>query len=178
MASITVHDHQFKTYIASKDVQKRVEELAAQIAQDHRGEVPLFIAVLNGAFRFASDLMSYYDGEAEITFIRLASYTGTRSTGKVRELASLNADIKGRRVIILEDIVDTGRTIEHLMETLKAEGPADIRVASLLLKPEAYTGAHPIDYCGFEIPNLFVLGYGLDYDGLGRNLNDIYQINQ
>lgn len=178
MASITVHDHQFKTYIASKDVQKRVKELAVKITEDHRDDVPLFIAVLNGAFRFASDLMSYYNGEAEITFIRLASYTGTKSSGKVRELASLNTDIKGRRVIILEDIVDTGRTIEHLMEALKIHEPADIKVASLLLKPEAYTGSYPIDYCGFEIPNLFVLGYGLDYDGLGRNLNDIYQINQ
>lgn len=176
MADIKVHDHTFKPYIPADEVQKRVKAIARQMEEDYRGDVPLFIPVLNGAFRFASDLFSYYDGPAEITFVRLASYSGTQSTGNVRELVSLNADIRDRRVIVVEDIVDTGRTVDRIMETLSHHQPAEVKLASLLLKPEAYKGSHPVDYLGFEIPNLFVLGYGLDYDGLGRNLNDIYQI--
>lgn len=176
MGDIQVHDQRFKPYISSKDVQSRVAELATQMADDFADEVPVFIGVLNGAFRFASDLLAGYTGECEISFIKLASYQGTQSSGHIKELASLNTSLKGRKIIVLEDIVDTGRTIDYLMDLLSVHEPAEIRIASLLLKPDVYRGSHSIDYCGFEIPNLFVLGYGLDFDGLGRNLNDIYQI--
>jgi hypoxanthine phosphoribosyltransferase len=176
MSTITVHNKTFTPYIDSEKIQKRISELATEIKNELNGEVPVFIGVLNGAFRFASDLYANLDINCEIEFIKLASYQGTESTGKVREMAGLKGDLSGRHVIIIEDIVDTGHTLKYLIEELSKKAPKSIKTATLLYKPEAYKGEYPIEYIGFEIPELFVVGYGLDFDGHGRNLNDIFQI--
>ena len=150
--------------------------MAHQINETHKDEEIVVVGILNGCFMFSSDLFKSLEMECKISFLKLASYEGTRSTGKVRQLIGLNEDIKDRPVIILEDIVDTGITIEHIIKQLQAYDPADIKIATLLFKPEAYQKTIPIDYTGFEIPNKFIVGYGLDYDGYGRNLRHIYQI--
>jgi hypoxanthine phosphoribosyltransferase len=150
--------------------------LGKEINAEYAEKNPLFVGVLNGAFRFASDMMRHIDIDCEINFVKLTSYRGTKTTGKISSHIGLNSNIEGRHLVLIEDIVDTGNTIEFLLENLFKEKPASIKVATLLYKPEAYHGDVKIDFVGFEIPNLFVVGYGLDYDGMGRNLNDIYQI--
>ncbi len=176
MTGVRIHDKDFVDYISSEEIQKRVEELGKDLNKDLNGKKPLFLGVLNGCFRFASDLLNSVDTPCEINFLKVSSYSGTETSGKVSELIGLNTSIKDRHVIIVEDIVDTGNTIDFLLNKLKNENPASIKIATLLYKPEAYHGGHKLDYIGFEIPNLFVVGYGLDYDGYGRNLNAIYQI--
>lgn len=173
---IQVHDKKFDIYIKAEEIDKKVASLAQAILADTQGRKPLFLCVLNGSFLFAADLMRHYKGEAEISFVKLSSYSGTGTTGNVKQLIGLNEDITGRTVIIIEDIVDTGITIENLLNQLNEMQPAEIKIATLLLKPEAYKKSIKIDYVAMEIPNRFVLGYGLDYDGLGRNLADIYQL--
>ena len=171
-----IKDKEFSIFIDKDKIAKRVAELGQQISQDYKDKNPLFIAVLNGCFMFAGDLMKYVSIPAEISFIKLNSYTKTHSSGKVKELVGLDENIFGRNLVIIEDIVDTGLTIHHLLEEFRELGPKSIEVATLLHKPEATVKKLQLKYIGFEIPKEFVVGYGLDYDGLGRNLNDIYTL--
>lgn len=176
MDTIQIKDKRFRTFIPEKDILKEVERVANEINRDLDGTNPLFISVLNGSFMFTSDLMKYIRIPCEISFVKLASYEGTYSTGKVKELVGLNEDITGRTVVIVEDIVDTGFTMQRLMETLGTRRPKEIRIASLLVKPDKLKVALDINYVAMNIPNDFIVGYGLDYDGYGRNYRDIYTV--
>jgi len=176
MEPITVKDLRFNISIPAEDIKRRVAELAAQISSDLEGRNPLFLAILNGSFMFAADLMRGITTPCEISFVRLSSYTGTESTGSVHELIGLNEDLSGRTVVIIEDIVDSGLTMRELLSMLKTKNPADVRIASLLVKPGNLKVKLDIPYCCFHIPNDFIVGYGLDYDGYGRNLPDIYTL--
>lgn len=175
---VKVHDLSFQTFLDQDKILKRVHELGAQISQDYQGKRPLLIGVLNGAFMFASDLMKSISEPCEVTFVRMASYAGTESTGKVRRVIELQEDIVNRDIIIIEDIVDSGRTMEKALEYFQSFEPSSMKIASLLFKPECLKVDLKVDYVGFEIPEKFVVGYGLDYNGLGRNLKDIYQLKQ
>jgi len=177
MSTIQVRDKRFKLFIEEDKILTEIKRLAAQISTEYRDRNPLFLAVLNGSFMFASDLLKSIDFECEISFIKLASYHGTSSTGKVMELIGMDEDIEGRDVIIVEDIVDTGNTLVKLKKQLGVKNPKSIEVATMLLKPEALRHDLSIKYVGLEIPIKFIVGYGLDYDGLGRNYRDIYQLS-
>lgn len=168
----------FEPYIEKEKIANRIKELAGKIKQDFEGSVPLFICVLNGAFPFASDLFRAVGIDAEITFIRLKSYEGTESTGVIKEVIGLSENIKNRNVIIVEDIVDTGNTIKKLVDDLTKLEPASLKVATLLFKPESAKNGITPDYIGFSIPPKFIIGYGLDLDGLARNLDDIYVLKE
>lgn len=176
MSIIKVHDKQFQPYINQETLQTRIQELAVQLNKDLAGTKPLFIAILNGSFMFAADIFKHLDIDAEICFIKLASYKGTKSTGNVVTAIGLDEDLFGRTVVILEDIVDTGKTLSQFLPQLEHQHPKQLLIASLLHKPEALQHPIKIDYLGFSVPNKFLLGYGLDYDGLGRNLPEIYQL--
>lgn len=173
---IQLHDKTFQPYITEQEIQEKVKALAAQLDQEYAGKKPLFIAILNGSFMFAADLFKYLNIEAEICFIKLASYKGTKSSGHVITAIGLDTDVTGRDVIILEDIIDTGKTMSEFLPQLQNQQPKSIKIAVLLHKPEATVYPVPVDYCCFTIPNRFVLGYGLDYDGYGRNIKEIYQL--
>ncbi|OFZ61084.1 MAG: hypoxanthine phosphoribosyltransferase [Bacteroidetes bacterium RIFCSPHIGHO2_02_FULL_44_7] len=175
---IQVLDKTFEVYIDQERIAAEVRALAARINSDYSDQEVIFIAVLNGSFMFASDLMKNISLAAEITFIKVSSYHGTETTGRVDELIGLNSDLKNKHVIILEDIIDTGITIEKIRWLLTDQSPASVKVCSLLFKPDAFQGDLPPDYVGFSIPNAFVIGYGLDYNEKGRNLDAIYQIRQ
>lgn len=172
----TLKDKSFDKYILDADIQTKVNELATRINHELAGKKPLFIVVLNGAFIFASDLLKAVTIDCEIAFVKLSSYHGTQSSGVVQQIIGLDLDIKGRTIVVIEDIVDTGLTLARFRETLDKMEPADVRIAACLLKPEAFGNKFPVDYLCFSIPNEFVVGYGLDYDGLGRNSKDIYKI--
>lgn len=176
MGAIKVHDKSFDIYLSEATIQGRIGELAATINRDYAGKRPFFIAVLNGSFMFASDLFKQLTIDAEICFIKLASYKGMKSSGNVVTSIGLDDDIFGKDVIIVEDIVDTGKTLHDFLPKLEHQQPASMRIATLLHKSEATTYPLTLDYVGFDIPNKFVVGYGLDYDGLGRNLKEIYQL--
>jgi hypoxanthine phosphoribosyltransferase len=176
MSIIQVHDKQFEPYLAANTISERIKSLAAQLSADYAGKKPLFIAILNGSFMFASDLFKELTIDAEICFIKLASYKGTKSTGHVITAIGMDMDIFGREVVILEDIVDTGKTLSEFLPQLKHQQPASMKIVALLHKPEATVFPIKIDYLGFSIPNKFVVGYGLDYDGLGRNIREIYKL--
>ncbi len=176
MSVIKVHDKEFASYITSHEIEEQVKRVAAEINRDYYGKKPLFIAILNGAFIFAADLFKNITLDAEICFIKLASYKGVKSTGKVITAIGLDIDLYGREVIIVEDIVDTGKTLFQFLPQLEHNHPASLKIASLLHKPDAMVHLIKIDYLGFTIPNKFVIGYGLDYDGLGRNIKEIYQL--
>jgi hypoxanthine phosphoribosyltransferase len=173
---IEVFNKKFSPYITAPQIDAEIKRLGNNLNQDYKGLKPLFIAILNGSFMFASDLFKELTIDAEICFIKLASYKGTKSTGNVITSIGLDEPLTGRHVIIVEDIVDTGKTLHEFLPQLYAQQPASLKIASLLHKPEAL--AHPlkIDYLGFSVPNKFLLGYGLDFDGLGRNLKEIYQL--
>lgn len=176
MSAIQVLDKEFIPSIPANEILEKVKKVAQQINADYMGETPLFLVVLNGAFVFAADLMREICLPAEVSFVKLASYEGTSSTGTVREVIGLNIDITGRPVIIVEDIVESGITMAHMIETLKKQNPKSIDICTLLLKPEKLEVKLDIRYVAMEIPNDFILGYGLDYNGLGRGLKDIYTL--
>lgn len=177
MASpLQIHDKQFEPYLTAAQLDSRIKMLARQINADFQGKKPLFIAILNGSFMFAADLFKEITIDAEICFIKLASYKGTKSTGHVITAIGLDMDIIGRHVIILEDIIDTGKTLNEFMPQITHQQPASVHLVALLHKPDATVYPVKIDYLGFSIPNKFVVGYGLDYDGLGRNIREIYRL--
>jgi len=176
MKKIQLKDKRFAIEISEDHILKQVRRVAEKINNDLVEKKPLFLVVLNGAFMFASDLMKNIDIDCEISFVKLSSYQGTQSTEKVKELIGLNENLKGRTVVIVEDIVDTGITMEGIINDLHKKGVAETRIATLLFKPEAFQKSYKVDYIGMEIPNDFIVGYGLDYDGLGRNFRDIYKI--
>jgi len=173
---ITIHDKKFVPYISEIEIKERIQTVAKQIENDYKGLKPLFIAILNGSFMFAADLFRELNMEAEIAFIKLASYKGTQSTGQVITAIGLDRDVHERHIIIIEDIVDTGKTLNAFLPQLQHSQPKSLKIAALLHKPDA--AVYPIkpDYVCFSIPGKFVVGYGLDFDGLGRNLKEIYQI--
>lgn len=174
---IDVGDKQFELFIENDSIAKRTRLIGTELNVDYEGLCPVFIGVLNGSFLFMADLLKEVEIPCEVGFIRVASYDGTSSTGAVKEVFGISDDIKGRHVILVEDIVDTGFTLKFILEKVYAQEPASVRVCTLLYKPDAIL--HPVEeleYTGFEIPNEFVVGYGLDYNGLGRNLRDIYRV--
>jgi hypoxanthine phosphoribosyltransferase len=176
MSIIKVHDKSFGPYLEEETIQKRIKELAVQINTDYAGKRPLFIAILNGSFMFASDLFKNLDIQADLCFIKLASYKGMKSSGNVVTSIGLDDDIFGKDVVIVEDIVDTGKTLHRFLPKLMHQQPKSLKIVTLLHKSEATEYPLTLDYIGFEIPNKFVVGYGLDYDGLGRNFREIYQL--
>ncbi len=176
MKTIKVRDKEFSISITAEKIQKTVSKIAEKINNDLHGKVPLFIVVLNGAFIFAADLFKKINIDCEVTFVKLSSYVGTQTTSTVRELIGLDEAIKGRSVVIIEDIIDTGITMDHTIKKLKHFKAADVKIATLLFKPDAFQKHFKIDYIGMEIPNDFIVGYGLDYDGFARNYPDIYKI--
>ena len=176
MSTIRVHDKDFKSYISAEDIRKKVAELAGMLNRDYQDKHPVFIAILNGSFIFAADLFRELNIDAEISFIKLASYKGTKSSGQVISSIGLDTELFGRHVVIIEDIVDTGKTLNVFLPQLQHQQPLSLKIVALLHKPEATVYPMKVDYTGFEIPDKFVVGYGLDYNGLGRNNAAIYQL--
>jgi len=176
MKEIRILDKNFRELISEKTIQKRVDELAKQMNHDLKDKDVVFLGILNGAFLFAADLFRKLEIPARISFVKLASYQGTKSSGSIKELIGWNEDIKNKTVVVLEDIVDTGHTLERIMDELVMRKASEIRIATALYKPDAYKSKIHLDYVGFEIPNDFVVGYGLDYDGFGRNIPSVYTL--
>lgn len=171
-----IRDREFVKTIPNAEIKEGVKRVSAQINKDYSGKCPLLLGVLNGAFMFAAELMQNLEIECEISFVKFSSYSGTDTTGKVREVIGLNESIAGRDIIIIEDIVDTGLTMQKMIETLQASNPASVSVASLFVKPERLKVPVEVKYSVFTIPDRFIVGYGLDYNGLGRNLPDVYDV--
>jgi hypoxanthine phosphoribosyltransferase len=178
MKEIRILDKNFREYLSEKTIQQRIDELATQINSELAGKEVVFLGILNGAFLFAADLFRRIEFPARISFVKLASYQGTSSSGTIKELIGWNEDIKDKTIVVIEDIVDTGNTLERIVGELVIRKAAEVRIAAMLYKPDAYTKSIPLDYIGFEIPNDFVVGYGLDYDGFGRNLPAVYTLIQ
>jgi len=176
MASIQLHDKLFDPYLSKEQIEEKVGSLADQLNKDYARKKPLFIAILNGSFIFAADLFKKLNIDAEICFIKLVSYKGSKSTGQVVTAIGLDNEIFGRDVVIIEDIVDTGKTLTEFLPQLHHQQPASLRIVALLHKADATAYHEPIDYLGFTIPDKFVVGYGLDYNGLGRNIPEIYKL--
>ena len=176
MSTIQVLDKTFEPYLEEAAIQEKITELAGQLNKDYAGKRPLFLSILNGSFLFTADLFKQITIEAEVSFIKLASYKGTSSTGNVITAIGLDTNVKDRHIVILEDIIDTGKTLHHYLPQLDSMQPASVKIAVLLNKKEALQYPVQVDYSCFDIPNKFVVGYGLDYDGLGRNSTDIYQL--
>jgi hypoxanthine phosphoribosyltransferase len=176
MKEIRILDKKFRELITEKAIQVRIEELASQVNKDLRGKDVVFLGILNGAFLFAADLFRRIDLKARISFVKLASYEGTSSSGTIKELIGWNEDIKNKTIVVIEDIVDTGNTLERIVDELIIRKVIEVRIATMLFKPKAYKKDIHLDYVGFEIPNDFVVGYGLDYDGYGRNLPSVYTL--
>jgi len=174
---ITVKEKTFEVYLCKSEVKKRINQLGEEITRDFQNKEVVVLGVLNGSFIFMADLCREINLPLICTFVKLSSYQGRTTTGQVRSILGLDSDLKRKHVIIIEDIVDTGISMEYLLKTISEYHPESIAIATLLFKPEAFRFKYKIDYVGFEIPNKFVLGYGLDYDGLGRNLPDIYQLS-
>jgi hypoxanthine phosphoribosyltransferase len=174
--SIQIHDLSFVPLISEAEVQERVRVLGQDLTERYRGKNPLFISILSGAFVFASDLIRAFDSHCEVGFVKLASYTGTRSSGDVQTVMGLDKDLRDRHLVVVEDIIDTGRTLHFFLDHLRSQQPASITVVTFLRKPEAAQFPVSVDFVGFDIEDKFVVGYGLDYDGLGRNLAGIWQL--
>jgi adenylate kinase len=175
---IKLHDKVFKPYLGEEEILKAITRMAEEIARDYKDEMPLFVGVLNGAFMFVSDFLKAYQHPCEVSFVRLGSYQGLTSTGIVETLLDAPDELEGKSVIILEDVVDTGRTLKHLVELFSNTHAKEFKIATLFYKSEVYNGEYAIDYVGLEIPDDFIVGYGLDYKELGRNLREVYQLNQ
>ena len=176
MKEIRILDKTFRELITEKSIQERIEQLAIRLNKDLEGKDVVFLGILNGAFLFAADLFRHIDFQARISFVKLASYQGTSSSGTIKELIGWNEDIKNKTIVVIEDIVDTGSTLERIVDELVIRKAAEIKIAAMLFKPAAYKRKILLDYVGFEIPNNFVVGYGLDYDGFGRNLPSVYTL--
>ena len=176
MKEIRILDKTFREMITEKVIVERINELAILVNKDLSGKDVVFLGILNGAFLFAADLFRLIDFPSRISFVKLASYEGTSSSGFIKELIGWNEDIKNKTIVVIEDIVDTGNTLERIVDELVIRKASEIKIATLLYKPDAYTRNIPLDYVGFEIPNDFVVGYGLDYDGFGRNLPSVYTL--
>jgi len=173
---IQLHDKHFVPFISSEEIEFAIANIAKQMDDDFFDDVPVFVGVLNGSFMVLSDLMKHYRGMCEVTFVKMASYEGTQSSNEVKQLIGLNQNLEGKTVVIVEDIVDTGNTIEELKAIFKQQKVKHLKIATLFLKPDVYKKDIKLDYVGIRIPNKFIVGFGLDYDGLGRNLKDIYQL--
>lgn len=178
MKKVSYNGLTFKPFISSEQIAERIGAIAGEITAQYQGQNPLIICVLNGAFPFAADLFRALDCDAEIAFVRLSSYSGTESTGEVRQVIGLTEPVEGRPVIVVEDIIDTGRTMEKFLAELRRQNPADVKVATLLFKPESLKADIKPDYVGFTIPPAFIIGFGLDLDGKARNLRDIYVLDE
>ena len=178
MSTVKLHDKTFDIYLSEETIQQKIQELADKLNKEYDGKRPLFIAILNGSFMFAADIFKRLTIEAEICFIKLASYRGMKSTGQVITAIGLDQDVYNREVVILEDIVDTGKTLHQFLPQLHHQQPKSFKIVALLHKSEATRYPLTIDHIGFDIPDKFVVGYGLDYDGLGRNLKEIYQLSE
>lgn len=176
LASIKIDDLYFKPYIAESEIKKQINVISEKICAEYKDKKPLLLAILNGSFLFAADLIRELNIDCEITFIKASSYSGTKSTNELALTLGPSDDLKDRNVIIIEDIVDSGHSLGVLLPLIESKNPSSIKIASLLFKPSAFKGNFNVDYIGFEIPNDFIVGYGLDYNGLGRNLKDIYVI--
>ena len=176
MPSIKIKDKDFEVFISEQELQNAVKTLADRINVDLKGKFPLFVGVLNGSFMFVSDLLKNIDHECEVSFIKVSSYTGTSTSGQVKNLIGFNESVKGRTIVVCEDIIDSGITMEAIVADLQQYEPADVKLATLLFKPGSFKKTYKIDYVAIEIPDDFIVGYGLDYDGVGRNFRDIYKI--
>ncbi len=176
MSNIKVLNKEFEPYLSEEIIQSKISELAVELNKEYAGKRPIFLSILNGSFLFTADLFKQITIEAEVCFIKLASYKGTTSSGNVITAIGLDANVSGRDIIILEDIIDTGKTLHHFLPQLESSHPASIKIAVLLNKTEALAYPVKVDYTCFDIPNKFVVGYGLDYDGYGRNTKAIYQL--
>lgn len=174
--NVILHDLEFVPYLSEKEIEEVVTSLSEAINEKYKGKVPLFVVVLNGAFIFASDILKQIRLDCEVSFLRVSSYRGTSSTGEVKEMMPIGTDVSGRDVILIEDIVDTGKTMGQVKTKMLLEGANSVSICTLLFKPDAFAGNYRVDFIGVEIPDRFVAGYGLDYDGLGRNLPSLYQI--
>ena len=177
MELIKINDKTFEPYVSAKELNQIAERMASEVYQDLQESRPIFIAVLNGSFMFAADFLRHYKGECEISFVKMASYKGTQSTGKVHQLIGLSTPVEGRDVVILEDIIDTGNTLEEIYRLFENQKVKSFRIATLFFKPDAYKKDLKIDYVGKPIPNRFIVGYGLDFDEIARNLPQVYQLN-
>jgi hypoxanthine phosphoribosyltransferase len=175
---IQLHDKQFVPFISAEEIDFAIAKIAALVEDDFADEIPVFVGVLNGAFMVVSDFMKHYKSPCEVSFIKMASYEGTTSTNEVKQLIGLDRDLTGRTVVVIEDIVDTGNTMVVLKELFKQQNVKHFKIATLFFKPEALVNEIKIDYVGIRIPNKFIVGYGLDYDGLGRNLPEVYQLSE
>lgn len=175
---IQLHDKQFVPFISAQEIDFAIAKMVSQVEADFADETPVFVGVLNGAFMVVADFMKQYKKPCEVSFIKMSSYEGTSSTNDVKQLIGINQDLTGRSVIIIEDIVDTGNTLVELKELFKKQNVKHFKIATLFFKPEAYTKDIKIDYVGIRIPNKFIVGYGLDYDGLGRNLPEVYKLKE
>ena len=176
MRRIHLRDKEFELFITEAEIQAAVERMARQIAVDMAGKRPLFVGILNGAFMFVADLVRVLDGNYELTFARYSSYAGTSSTSVLQDIMPISVDVKGRTIILLEDIIDTGFTMSRVMEKLREQGAEDVRLATMLFKPESLKVDLTPDYVGLQIPPAFIVGHGLDYDEMGRSYRDIYQV--
>lgn len=172
---VKLHDLEFEPYISEEEIIKAIEEISLKLNKDFVDKKPVFLGVLNGSFMFASEIIKRFNGDCEVSFVKMGSYEGTESTGNVKTLLGLNQQLKGRHVVLLEDIVDTGNTLVELDKILKEAEVEDYKVVTLFYKPEAYKKNIPVKYRGMEIPNEFIVGFGLDYNGLGRNLTQVYK---
>jgi len=175
---IQLHDKRFVPFISAEELDWAIGRMAKQVATELGNEIPVFIGVLNGSFMVVSDFMKHYKKPCEVSFVKMASYEGMETTHEVKQLIGLNQDLSGRTVVVIEDIVDTGNTVEELDALLAGKNLKQLKFATLFLKPEAYKKDIKIDYIGIEIENKFIVGFGLDYDGLGRNLSEVYQLKQ